>query len=352
MNEVSKLYLSIAKDLRIPRFSTENDMEYHFRLVYSAIGAWVLNLASDRDIEDIDLRQVSRAHVTNSALTILHSFLDLDSDMNIYFHSTKPSADDSWKLSLIQNIMSCYINLGYFDSGNYALHETYDYQRVSTSDGYDLTIDNSRVSDKMVGLGRYNVREESAVSLQTFLPGKASAVSVFKVLINTINFHYFSYELLGKIEIYDLDYHKWTLYDENIAYKYDYSLLRVDDIDFAILKKHNGQLMISMLSEIYCKRQKNPYYYREEWRVLLGMAMYLNKPFKVVLKPHFNDGLKIDFKNINFLSLPSKEENLLRAMTWPFEHCFDNLQMVTYKSFEKSLLEVFDRLSIQVIKEE
>ena len=349
MNDLTSLYNARTKDLGIPKFSDENDREHHFRLVYSGLGAWILKLTSDRDIEDPELKQISKLHVTNSAKDILDSFLGLDNDLGIYFNGNTIN-NLNWKLKLIKNIEDAYLKLGYFESNSkqYSYHEPKDSQFLSMDNGYDLAIDNASSSEQMVGLGRYNPHQETCTSFLDFLPGKANAKEVFETLSNTLSYQPLQDNYPGYLEIYDLKYRKWALFSIPSAKNYPFSLLRIDKLSFAILKTKDSVLSFAKLPEIYNMTLKDPYYYREQWRVLLGRAAYLGKPFQVSIKPHFGNGIEINFRKVNFLSLPGRELALLQARTWPLENCFDSLSMVTYQSFEEPVKRIRQHLSIEI----
>ena len=94
MNDLTSLYNARTKDLGIPKFSDENDREHHFRLVYSGLGAWILKLTSDRDIEDPELKQISKRYVTNSAKDILNYYFNLEDEDKIITGKAKSASSN------------------------------------------------------------------------------------------------------------------------------------------------------------------------------------------------------------------------------------------------------------------
>jgi hypothetical protein len=348
------LYATISADLGIQKFLGENDMEFHFRLVYSALGSWVLKLATDRDMDHKDLKQVSRAHVTNSVIDILNAFLSLDSLLEVYFKKRKPRDDEKWKLSLIRYIEDCYENLGYYDFfADYYIHETSDAKYLSVIDNHILNVDNSSDCEFMVGLGRYVAKTKECIyDFMDFFPGTANAKSAFETIVNYVSYQKFIKDYPGQLEIYDIDKRMWSSFDMKIALKYPLSMLRVDNLTYAILKSENGNLYMGKLPEIYNKTCKDSYFSREIWRLICGMASYLGKPFHVKIKHHFKNGIIIDFRNLNIISLPKRERIMLRAMTWPYRSCLDDLTLITYEKFRPAIEKIFNRLCIEVQGEE
>ena len=110
-NELERMYKIIAEDLKIENFGNEPIIDFHNRIIYSAIGRWIMQLFADRDFEDEDLDQVSKSHVTISALNVLASYKKVDTELLSYF------VDDK---KLINDIENIYVVLGYINACNYA----------------------------------------------------------------------------------------------------------------------------------------------------------------------------------------------------------------------------------------
>lgn len=117
-SRIDQLYDSIASDLKITRFRQETDIAFHNRLIYSAMGKWVLQLFNDRDFESdgdiigFDEEQVSKTHVLFATLEVLDMFKTLDSLLQTYF------SDSSKFIKLVERT---YVSLGYICSGHYLL---------------------------------------------------------------------------------------------------------------------------------------------------------------------------------------------------------------------------------------
>ena len=142
-NELERMYKIIAEDLKIENFGNEPIIDFHNRIIYSAIGRWIMQLFADRDFEDEDLDQVSKSHVTISALNVLASYKKVDTELLSYF------VDDK---KLINDIENIYVVLGYINSGNYAFKYPNYKNRVSFCKK-TLVIDLDSNARKMRGLG-------------------------------------------------------------------------------------------------------------------------------------------------------------------------------------------------------
>ena len=140
---LERMYKTIAEDLKIENFGNEPINDFHNRIIYSAIGRWIMQLFADRDFEDEDLNQVSKSHVTISALDILASYKKVDTELLSYFIDDK---------KLINDIEDIYVALGYINSGNYAFKYPIYKNRVSFCKK-TLVIDLDSNAKKMRGLG-------------------------------------------------------------------------------------------------------------------------------------------------------------------------------------------------------
>ena len=91
---LERMYKTIAEDLKIENFGNEPINVFHNRIIYSAIGRWIMMLFADRDFEDEDLNQVSKSHVTISALDVLASYKKVDNELLSYFVDDKKLVND------------------------------------------------------------------------------------------------------------------------------------------------------------------------------------------------------------------------------------------------------------------
>jgi len=100
--DLEKLYATIANDLKIENFGNEPIINFHNRIIYSAIGKWVMQLFADRDFEEVDINQVSKSHVTISALDVLSSYKKIDDTLAYFFTDDK---------KFINDIEDIYVNI-------------------------------------------------------------------------------------------------------------------------------------------------------------------------------------------------------------------------------------------------
>ncbi len=352
MIDLIPVYRTISNELQILKFKGESDINFHSRLVYSALGSWILKLSKDRDSDENDTHQVSKTHVTYSALEILNAFLQMDSSLsNFYFAASKNDCDEHWKISLIKNIESNYIQAGYFDSGNYSFHETQYAQRYSFKNGYDLCIDNSSSVEKMISLGTYNKHDKITKFISEFFPSKASALDVFNLLSKSLIFQPFQREKYNNVKIYDISQYEWVPFQEEIALRYAYSFLRIDLEHRALLKNMNGNIQYSYLPDVYQPKVEYDRIYKDEdWKLLFGMAAYIGKPFSVNIIHQNHDAVLFNFgKKVDF-TIPVKEKTLLHLMAWPVANCFSNSSFITYEEMTTAIKQILSRLSMQIIE--
>ncbi len=338
---LDELYSTISTDLSIEKFNGEDDISFKCRLVYSALGKWIMSLFLDRDYEDDWINQVFKSHVTNSAINILESYKKIDKDLCDYFKD-----DDERKIvNLIENV---YVRVGYIISGEYS----YKYQSKEACLGLTnnyLIINLETNVKKMIGLGLWNtIASSSFINLNDYMVINVDAKTYAKNLISQLTYNIFDSNF-GKIEIYNIVKNKWDYYNEKETSNYDYYVIKVDDgMDYQILKKIDGKLYCASLPIIYNKTYNDFNFNHEIWRVILGICALNNSPVKCNISKYYDSALLIKFGGY---ILPSIEESLLRCMTWPMNNCLNINEFITDYSMKQSLIELLNRLSILIIEE-
>ena len=82
-SELKNLYNSISSDIGLTMYSKEDEISFHSRLIYSAIGIWMLTAFKDKNAKEDD--NISKSHVTIVTSDVLNSFLALDPIQRAYF---------------------------------------------------------------------------------------------------------------------------------------------------------------------------------------------------------------------------------------------------------------------------
>lgn len=334
--EVSRLYKQISNDLSITKLSFETEETFHDRLVYSAIGFWILNIFKDRYTSD-DV-SVSKMHVTLSACDVLNSYIKIDSNLSNYF------TDINRFVSTAENT---YLNLGYVNSGKYTFKNMTSKQRVRLSNNQSLLIRDYAYKNQIVGFGIIKPKQDADILIDDFFSIKLDAKQYFINLIKNLKFDYYENKQ-GKYEIYNVKKNRWEFYSDKLVTENEYAISKVDDgLAYAIFKKTSDGLFIAYLPDIYSKSNIDSNYYNEIWRVILGCCAY-NDSFAKVLVKKYSDAYVYTFKGY---ILPENEMSFIRAISWPVGcACYDGNHSpkgyLVLKEFTQVFEDVLNRFNL------
>lgn len=335
--KINELYETISKDLSIKRFKNESDQSYNCRLVYSALGKWIMTMFSDRDYENEDNGQVSKSHVTITAQNILGSYKKNDSSLKDYF------GDDKKLVNLIEDV---YVRVGYVNSGTYSFKKQNKKAKVRFSNrALDIDID-SKIK-KMRGLGLWRKISDNDINLEDYLIVKEDSKEYAKHLLSQLEYAKFQ-QNIGKNEIYNIDKNRWELFSEKMANKYKYSIIKVDGgLDYQVVQSENGIFYSAHVPTIYTKKSNNFLFYHEIWRIILGVCALNGNNAKCYIISENEDYISIKFKGY---ILPALEESIFRCMCWPLNNCLNIFEFITDVRMKQSIIEFLTRLSIEVIE--
>lgn len=337
-NELERMYKIIAEDLKIENFGNEPIIDFHNRIIYSAIGRWIMQLFADRDFEDEDLDQVSKSHVTISALNVLASYKKVDTELLSYF------VDDK---KLINDIENIYVVLGYINAGNYAFKYPIYKNRVSFCKK-TLVIDLDSNARKMRGLGLWGKYDESIdMPFDRFLLNNSDSLTVFKNLSAKLSYSDFNSNL-GKIEVYNVDKNRWDYFSEKTTSTYEYYILKVDDgLDYQLLRRIDGNYYSASIPVIYTKKSNDDFFVHEVWRLILGLCSYNSKPATCTISNYGEKGIKFSFGGF---ILPFFEYAIIKCMAWPLDNANGINNFVTNISMKDSIIKLLSHLSINIVE--
>ncbi len=337
-NKINELYKTVSSDLKITRFNNESEESFRCRLVYSALGKWILTLFSDRDFEESELEQVSKTHVTITAINVIDSYKKLDPLLLNYFY------DDKKLINLIENI---YLKTGYVNSGYYSFKKQNKMARVAIGKKC-LVIDDVAKNRKMRGLGFWGNSSNTNVSLDDFLLVDENAHDYANKLISQLKFIKFD-AIYGKNEIYNIERNRWEFYSNKLLDKYAYLIVKIDDgLDYKILKKVGNDIYGASIPTLYTNQSNDFNFFHEVWRFILGICSLDGQKAKCYFKK-YNDYIKIRFGGF---ILPLQEEAILKCMCWPLNDCLNSSEFITDISMESAIIDLLNRLSIDIVVEE
>lgn len=342
-NDIDKLYGTMSKDMKISQFEGEDISSFRNRVLYSGLGKWIMQLFADRDFEEDDSNQVSKSHVTISALDIIDSFKKISVNALDFFDDKDKSK------KAVNEIEDIYVNLGYINSGTYSFK--YPNKRVRVCMGLrSLVVDLDTSMTRYCGLGIYSNSKEDDTRLVNFFVIKDSALDYFKKMIKNLRYEKANLSH-GKNEIYNIDYNRWDFYGEKYAKKYEFSLVRVDDgLNHKIIRTVGNELYEATLPAIYSHPGDDDENFRRElWRVILGMCAYNNQPAHAIMEKYCNKGIKI---TLGGYVLPFNEYSILKCIAWPLHTALNINSFVAGEEMANAIKTILEHLSIEVFMKE
>lgn len=337
-NDINRLFETMSKDMKIPRFEREKISDFHQRLLYSGLGKWIMQLFADRDFEDEENDQVSKAHVTISALDIIESFKKISPEAAEFFKEENKT---------INEIEDIYLNLGYINSGTYTFK--YPAKRHKINMGQrSLIIDLDADAAIYYGLGLYGELKENKIELDDAYVIKDNAVDYFKKMVKSLKYENFD-SSKGKIEIYNIEHNRWDFFNDKYLKEHEYSILKIGDgLNYKIVKLFGDDIFSASLPVIYTLSGADANFKWEVWRVILGLCAYNEKPASAIIENYCVNGIKITLSGYLF---PFNEFSLFKCMVWPLNDSLNINEFVTAKSMEEAVVSLLRHLSIEVIRE-
>ena len=340
-SELKNLYNSISSDIGLTMYSKEDEISFHSRLIYSAIGIWMLTAFKDKNAKEDD--NISKSHVTIVTSDVLNSFLALDPIQRAYF------SDPNRFISLVK---STYIGMGFINSKKYVFEPIKNSFGIALSEKTSIAIEPfSGKKTMMVGLALVRDRKQEDLELRDYFLSEINAKETFKRIVKMSLFKSMSVSM-GQIDLYDFEKKKWMSYSKKQALKYQYSIIRIDKLTYKIINFNGSEILFADLPELYQKTVKDTYFYNEIWRLILGCASFLKIPFKIKLK----DRDEFCLACIKGYSIPAFEKRLLLCAAWPEEFaCNTKEDRVNHYIIQKEFIgfveQIFNHLSVEIERE-
>ncbi len=333
MNNAQEVFSRISLDLDIVKYSCESEISYFTRLIYSAVGCWVLYCTGDKSVtEDTSIHGVSKSYINRRCSKILNDFLEIcPQAKNWFFTGNITDCPD-----VIRYIREIYEYMGYLVSAGLDLSLTLPkYKKVAIEDGLVLYRGNAKVS-RMIGLGTYEPvkeakKEDTADLFDMFLIPRKRADIFLHDYLNKVNWAADS--ILECTQFYDYaNADNWVdrwAQDKITIYKRGYA-------DYGFAKLSNGQFHFCQFPD-YIIREKE---YR---RFILGLKRIKGTNAKARLRKY------PDMAVLTLNSrLPKKELVLLRLLSWPVKNIQDMYNYYVPTEVINMIKSILENLCIEV----
>jgi hypothetical protein len=312
MNTVQEFFNRISSDLAIRKYSREPENYYFSRVIYSAIGCWILYCTGDKSIEEDNSKYgISKNYINRRCSKILNDFLEIYPQAREWFFTDniKECTD------VIKYIREIYELLGFLVPADKASSLVLPmYRKVVIENGLVMYRGDSEIS-RMIGLGKYKSvkeakRDDITLLFDMFLIPNKRADDFVQDYIKKARWvpggiyehtQFFDYKSENPIS------KSWT-----DTWGYDaITVYRNGIIDYGMVKFENGQLYTSQFPEHIVSE-------KEVRRFMYGIKGSNGAYMKAMLKRYSDVAiLKL------FSKLPEKEMLLLRLMSWPVENIED-----------------------------
>ncbi len=313
MNGVQGFFDQISLDLEIRRYSYESERSYFSRLIYSAIGCWILYCTGDKNIEEDNSRYgVSKNYINRRCSRILNDYLEIYPQARDWFF-TENIADCS---DVIRYIREIYEFLGYLVSAELDSSLMLPMcRKFAIEDGLALYRGISRAS-QMIGLGIYKSskevrRDNIALLFDMFLIPDKRADEYVQDYIKKAkwgldgiseNTQFFEYKSKNPLSRSWID--TWTQ-DAITICKNSY-------VDYIMVRFTEGQIYTSQFPEHIVNE-------KEIRRFMYGLKGSNGANMRAELK-RYSDVAVMRL----FSKLPEREMMLLRLLSWPV-NCIEDM---------------------------
>lgn len=296
----------ISADLKINQYLNEPDNLYFSRLIYSAMGSWILyNVQDKNNIENESICGASKNYITRRCSEVLESFFEIFPQVQEWF--------------LVDNIVDCSSVIKY-------IKDIYEFSGFLVSAGTDTSLtlpecrsvileDNlalvrgSANASKMIGIGTYKTptkqKDDLEVLFKMFLIPNKNAEEFVRDYIKRAKWS-LSYKVMDGTQFFDFTARKSFSQSWKDTYIHEgITIYKSNFVDYGLVKSVNEKLHSSQFLQYIIET-------KEVRRFMYGLKG-MNK---------YNSTAKIfRFKDVATLrlysALPMKERVLFRMLTWP-----------------------------------
>lgn len=325
--DMNELLISMAEEMHIQAYETENETDYIKRVIYSAVGQWCLKTASGINYGG---NSITKHRQTGTINNLLNQYINIFSETTDYFEGDlEPSVA----------IRKVYESTGYLITDEENRNSIARFGRtVPIGDKYLFFGEPFR--NEVNGLGLFCNESISISSLQEFLLRDALSCDEY---INSC-FEITDFEELNTVG--DMRYFNPHL-DKSVSASWQktsddkFQIAKNDSLrQFLLLQKNEGKTYykdFSINEDIY---EFTAFEYR---RLYFALKKKVGHPVKAWIN-------KVDdiYSKITLSShLPNREYYLLLLLAWPIDNMFNKTKFLIKNEFVNCIIEVLENIGVK-----
>ena len=346
MRSKDNLINNISNELRIFRFQDENIENFINRLLFSALGIWIIQSTLDKSyVENYNQIGVSKSYITRKVTKIAEEYVSLFPNFSIYLDNLTTS-------DFVAKIREEYEKAGYIVPTGFNEFITISNTRKGIVNDEFMILRNNlgETSTKIIGLGSFKVdnNPKDAIDFMEllYIP-KVNAKEWTSNYIERLRWGNAS-PLGESTRYFDMNIKKnfYNCWSSNYPKVNNITIYKTNDWDYGFAKIHNN-VVIGIKIPSWLIGQGNNYSERlfdnDVRRFMYGLKALSDNSVKALLIK------KVDHYCLRiFNALPSRENTALQLLGWRSIKYIDEFNYIipreTYEVVKKLLL----NLSIDV----
>lgn len=331
---ISELLKTMSIDMNIPRFQGETKESFVYRLCYSALGQWCLNVGRNKDGTNVGTSKHNQTIVLNQ---LLARYADLFPNITDRF--IDPSNQQS-NISVL--IRRTYEETGYLLTGEDNYNKLANYGRSIKINNQSLFFGLPKEIYAINGLGVFSSPTAYEVTIMDFLiRDSLNCEEYFQVRFDPIDFYERDIDV-SELEFFNAltnsapsqSWHKNIETNCSVARKFEtgpfYRVMRTPiGIKFA---------------DEPVETQSDSFTSYEYRRLYFAMKSYYRTPLSVWITK-----LDEQYSRIRLGGhLPNREYYLLLLLSWPERSAFDKVNFIIRTSLLEEVVAVFKNIGLDV----
>lgn len=331
MNDLLK---TMSRDMGILQYSGEEDAHYIYRLCYSALGQWCLNIANNKKGGIVGTTKNNQTLVLNDLLQKLYELFPCIASMF--------SEDNNKQLSFPVSIRRIYEETGYLLNGEENYNIVANFGRTINFGEKILFFGLPKVTTEINGLGVFSSPTDYVISLSDFMiRDNLTSEQYFRAKFDSI---YFCDR--------DIDWNDLEFFDPKSNSAPSRSWKKNPRTDCTIARKTETGPFYRMMkidgkfqfAEELVEQQTDRFISYEYRRLYFALKKHYGKPLKAYIA-----ALDKNFSRLRLEGhLPNREYYLLLLLSWPENNAFNRLSYIIRNDILFTVILALQKIGLEI----